>query len=364
MYLARRFARCSPVVFSVMMLAFSAHADDGAVSEVSGGTIAPLDQHPSVRMVSEVVTVRIVDGKSYVHCEFVFRNEGKATTVKMGFPEHAWGGGDGGAFMRIKGFKTWVDGKTTKVAYKPANNTRPKISGGEEYKAWYVKDVRFAKGQTRKVVDEYYAKLGSEGGAGSPYDKISIFDYVLKTGSTWKGPIGKAVVIVDASTMTPYCDINAGPAGYSNRGGILTWSLVNIEPKDDIHVELLPRCPKLNGKTVDGWWWWPYSVDNGIIMAGPRFIQEMGGSVGYDPHTYVCTIRYGGRTLKLTGRSKVAVLDGSRKIKMPRALWYREGYDTCAIPVTAVVKALGGRTEYDRKALRLNVWLKDLSEQH
>lgn len=62
-------------------------ADDSALSGIGGRAVAPMAQHPSVRMVSETVAVRLTDKGTRVHCEFLFRNEGKACMVTMGFPE-------------------------------------------------------------------------------------------------------------------------------------------------------------------------------------------------------------------------------------------------------------------------------------
>jgi hypothetical protein len=66
-------------------------ADDGAVLG-EGGAMAPMREHPSIRMVSErVVADLTLEGPDVVDCVFRFRNEGPATTVRMGFPESSGG---------------------------------------------------------------------------------------------------------------------------------------------------------------------------------------------------------------------------------------------------------------------------------
>ncbi|MDO8682300.1 MAG: hypothetical protein Q7N50_02300 [Armatimonadota bacterium] len=51
----------------------------------------------------------MTDKGAKVHCEFLFKNEGRGCTVKMGFPENAWASGEGG-IGSLSGFRslgTW-----------------------------------------------------------------------------------------------------------------------------------------------------------------------------------------------------------------------------------------------------------------
>ena len=66
-------------------LGLPAGANDSALL-LSGGLAAPMEEHPSIHMVSAEITVDLYNGHSRVQCDYLFRNEGPATTVTMGFP--------------------------------------------------------------------------------------------------------------------------------------------------------------------------------------------------------------------------------------------------------------------------------------
>ncbi len=93
----------------LLFLAPRANADEASVTGV-GGTIQVLKAHPSVKMVSADVLVRVTDpgDKTSVSCSFTLQNLGRATTVEMGFPEEAK---DREGFVS---FASWVDGRPWK----------------------------------------------------------------------------------------------------------------------------------------------------------------------------------------------------------------------------------------------------------
>lgn len=361
--MARNWRSILGIALSVVALCgVQSFADDSALSGIGGGGVAPMVNHPSVRMVSETVTIRLTDKSAKVHCEFLFRNEGKKCTVKMGFPEKAWASGEGSPMMRLSGFRSWVDGKPIKCVYKPGKISR-KTYDERSYDAWYVKDIPFGAGQTRTVVDEYSTELGSsEDSMMTNYQKLLNFTYILRTGRNWKGPIGKAVIIVDTSGMSAdHYELWPDPPGFIRSKGKISWTLTNFEPKSDISIEFIPRFPELNGKMVDSELWRPFSRNNGVTMTGPRFLEDLGAKVEYPETAGFFLIRYNGHTLRLTPGSKTAVLDGSN-IKLQAAA----STDTYPgqIPAASVVRALGGRARYSQKEGRLLLWLEDLSQKH
>src|SRR5438270_7298538 len=67
-----------------LCMASAGKADDGYVTGV-GGAACLMHGHPTIRMVSEEVHIQLPEGK--VSAQFVFKNEGAATTVEIGFPE-------------------------------------------------------------------------------------------------------------------------------------------------------------------------------------------------------------------------------------------------------------------------------------
>jgi hypothetical protein len=154
----------------------------------AGGSPKQLSTHRSVSMQSEYVKVSIGDELVTVDCDFTFKNSGPACRVRVGFPDQA-GEGDPDAAVPAQGyfrtFRSWVDGKrvSTKV-----------VKSGSPGEVWHVKEVRFPAGATVKVRNRYTVDVGNSV-ASSPM-LVHLAKYVLHTGSSWKGRIGRSVVDV------------------------------------------------------------------------------------------------------------------------------------------------------------------------
>ena len=296
-------------------------------------------------MVSEKVDVQLALSSPKVRCEFVFKNEGPATTVKMGFPE-----GYGGVDMDWRdktafgSFRSWVDGKAAKTKFVPGDP-----QGHGDYQAWHVKDVHFGAGQTRTVVNEYESGFGYDSMGG-----IS-FAYVLRTGASWKGKIGQARITVDVSGVPSHYSISLSPQGYHKEGDVVTWVLRDFEPNEDIGVYMMPKRLTLNGDIYIGMWS-TYRIVDGAAIAKLRFLQEAGGSLEYDSKHRACTVNYGSRALKLTADSRTAVLNGSEKTTLPLAPTLKAG--RLIVPIAAVVRALGGSATFDKENCQVHLFLK------
>lgn len=350
------------VVMATVALGCVSFADDSASQMIAGGTLQLMDEHTSIKMVSEDVDIKLgeavaYDWRAYVRCQFIFRNDGPATDVWMGFPEKCAAGGDSSAIDRLMGFKSWVDGQPMALKYvKSSKNEK----GGDikDYKAWYVKKVHFDAGQTRRVVDVYSAYLGYV--AEQTSFSTSSIVYILQTGRNWKGPIGKAVINVDVSTAGDYYEIDAGPNGCRRKHNKLTWVLKNIEPKEDICVVLTPKAPLLNGKKVEHLS--PareFFVTKGVLMVSlDDMLYYLGGGVEFKGKDHI--LRYGKHALKMRGGSRSATLDG-KKIRLSHAPWEEKGSDGAvfAVPLEETVRLLGGTVKYDSHH-RPNVILKPI----
>ncbi len=349
-----------PVLLFLVVIGFliiyPAYADDSALQGVEGGSIQPMGEHFSIRMMSETVDIKLgervgFEWPVFVRCEFLFKNEGPAADVIIGFPERAYASGDASASGRLKGFKSWVDGKPVSVTYKPSSQNK-KSDYSEDYKAWYIKKVHFNAGQIRRIVDIYSARLGSYTSTISSMQFD--FRYVLKTGASWKGSIGSAIINVDATSAGKIYDIDASPKGAKIKNNKFTWTFKNFEPKEDILLTLNPRMPFVNGKGVikeQGWMWEPYFERNGVLMVSPQFLN--GECKGKD-----CTIRFNKHILKLHGGSRIASLDG-KQIKLKNAPWASNEWDYFSIPLDETVSLLGGSVKYDSTG-RPNILLKGL----
>src|SRR5690348_2403320 len=99
--------------------------NDAALSE--GGTPTMLHGQTTVRMASEKILVKVGKEKTTATCTFVFQNDGADCTLKVGFPDHAYGAADPeedadnetmkkppkrGAMDK---FRSWVDGHEVKM---------------------------------------------------------------------------------------------------------------------------------------------------------------------------------------------------------------------------------------------------------
>jgi hypothetical protein len=172
------------------LIAFTAGGASANDTELTfGGTPRPLNGNTTVSMKNEYVKMVIDDEWVTVDCRFTFENKGPARKVRMGFPDQ---GGEPdedehGKPLPVKGtfkvFKSWVDGKPVKT----------KVIKGEGYgDRWHVKVVEFPANSTLQVRDYYKVEVGSSV-AFSPVS-VRMAEYVLHTGASWHGNIGRSVV--------------------------------------------------------------------------------------------------------------------------------------------------------------------------
>lgn len=183
-------------VFAVVLSALttnSARANDGGIAW--GGSPKLLSNHPSVAMQSEVITMNVGKDNVTVDCRFVFKNYGRATTVRMGFPDEGSGDTPHEADYQMMApnkvatgftsFKSWVDGVRVKTQL---------IHSNQSQMSWHAKSVYFPRSSTRIVRDLYTVPIGSQIGLRNIYKQTS---YTLHTGASWRGAIGRSTIIVN-----------------------------------------------------------------------------------------------------------------------------------------------------------------------
>jgi hypothetical protein len=197
-------------------------ADDGFMGAV-GSSVMPM-QNDQVTMSAERVDALIRGDQASVSCVFTFTNSGPPTTVLMGFPQmNSERSNESG---KLLGFTAEVDGKAAAVTFKPQveNSSQPVM-----YAGWYTFNVPFAARQTRIVRNTYH------GGLSGFSDGTRAFGYILHTGATWLGPIGRADVNVrwlkDRDVLPG--TIHGMPSGYEVSDHLLHWHFTNLEPTTD-----------------------------------------------------------------------------------------------------------------------------------
>ncbi len=161
-------------------------ADDAWVMGNGGNVIMLEGENPSVQMVREWVRMDIYPEHYKVTAQFVFHNIGNKTTLKMGFPENnSLYEKDFKKHSGFSYFKTWIDNKR-------AETKRVYVGGKEEemlYKAFWVKTIRFKRGQTRIVRIEYSAQAGYAGEESTKYVGYNF------TGGNWYGKLEDAYFV-------------------------------------------------------------------------------------------------------------------------------------------------------------------------
>lgn len=187
------FAICA-VAVCTLSLTNVARANDGGIAW--GGSPKLLSNHPTIAMQSEIITMNVGQESVTVDCRFVFKNYGRATTVRMGFPDegsgdtphqadYVEGGKNDKPLTAFTSFKSWVDGVRVKTQL---------IGSGDPSLSWHAKSVYFPRSSTRIVRDLYTVPIGSQIGLHNIYKQTS---YTLHTGASWRGAIGRSTIIVN-----------------------------------------------------------------------------------------------------------------------------------------------------------------------
>lgn len=330
----------------IATLAIPLQANDTAMGAV-GGTLQPMAEHPSIRMVSEDIRIQVRPDKISVTCKFIFRNEGKAVDVEMGFPEDHGGDSSGFAYFRAR-----VDGKPVTVAH--AKTKHNDMGGGRD---WWVKTVHFEPGQTR-VVEDFYGGNPSGDSLGGTW-----VTYVLKTGKNWKGPIGHAVITMDLSAVSDFQTLVPSPAGYRKQGNSITWEWRDFEPRDDIRLSYTWNYTRfiVDGRDVSGMSpyhrSWPLEmrishsrVVHGLLMVSYTMIKDVLPEISCERlpgMKNVVLMKYRDKSLQLKAGTPTAYLNG-KALTLPRPPRIED--DHLVIPFVSVGQALGFKITRDHES--------------
>lgn len=345
----------------------TARADDGAVSGI-GGTVKMLKGPPTIRMVSEAVSIKVPEGN--VRASFVFLNEGPATTVTMGFPESGEGpDGSTRGKTAFSYFRSFVDGKPVKCRLWPKSEDED----AQTYDYWWVKNVHFAAHQRRVVVDEYG---GSGGGA---TDGSQWIPYNLLTGATWKGTIGYARIVADVKALGDDTYYTA-PENCKRVGTNLIWEFRNLKPSeeddtDGICVTWFPgfKAVSLNGKDLSDninppfmdeyAGYWPHLEKSELVAPMEALATWIGASIKGDGDSRTLSWKSpSGVVLSVTakgGSKKLQAPANDRVMLHPAFLVRGEGgKERClVVRVGPIIRALGGRASYYRATRTYSIWL-------
>lgn len=192
-------------------------ADDTAIKHV-GGTISPMDEHPSIVLLSEHVHARVFRKYALVECVFFLRNEGPETVVEIGFPNYV----SESFNQKFEYFESFVNGRKVDIQIVENEHHSPSV--------WYIKEVRFMEGEFIAIRDVY------KGGFGFDTGMNEWFTYVLKTGSSWSGMIESANIVVTFEDFGTDLLTHIEPPGYELSENEVRWTFSRFEPANDIEV--------------------------------------------------------------------------------------------------------------------------------
>ncbi len=193
----------------------STKADEGAIEETASNII-PVNSS-QIELEKEDLKITLTDNwTAYVDAVFIMKNTGEKVNQKMGFPSEQ-------PAEIPSSFKVFVNGKEL-----PLSNVEEKVSGSN---VWEISTIPFNKGEEKTIRVTYVVEhlYGYS------------FNYILKTGATWKGSIGSLdITITLPGKATPPFLLKALPSGYTVKGNDIIYHLKNYEPDQNIVVDFLP----------------------------------------------------------------------------------------------------------------------------
>jgi hypothetical protein len=216
--IAQTYNKCMTSLIAAAMM-----MNDTSFSARSGNP-KPMNDSSPVEMRSADIRVKIPSCE--VTVTYSFKNTGaKSEMAIMGFPEEGYD-----AYLDkenktwFKSFKSWVDGKSTPVLVQKVDDPANDPDFG--YSVWWVKTIDFKAGQVRSVKNVY---VSQPGGDSMPRN---FFEYIVHTAKSWKGPIGKIRLELDASGLAKGTKYATKAKPHKVDGDKLAWFWTNLDPDE------------------------------------------------------------------------------------------------------------------------------------
>ncbi|GEM_PF-1090219 len=261
----------------------TSYADDGYMGAIGTNPIPQNSQ--DIVMVDEIINIKLYQDWHDVHVVYSFKNEGSAQNVIMGFPEKV-----DRKTNDMQNFRAFVGGKEVSVK-KEKRNIDTSLEW-EVYENWYVQEIYFQAGETKQIINTYQGKNGASAGI------TNDFEYILKTGATWKNAIGTLDIVVDLmdvdftnfanfKTKSTYNSeygylegIGAYPDSYQLDKTLqqITWHLENVEPTYNLNLqfytELEMRCNATDGGYDENCWSIVENSPHGYTYTASSFLTQ------------------------------------------------------------------------------------------
>jgi hypothetical protein len=200
----------------------------------NGHAVYPINTD-KIRMVSEKISVIMVgkqtNRNAQVTCEFKFENKTNVEIkAKLGFPaedRYYYDRSEGEREVSpLRDFVSYVNGVEVKV------DLRKQIDKGEwKGMYWYTWDVTFPPSGKLSLKNTYKARL-------SLNYYTQWFEYILKTGANWRGPIERSEieVIYNNGEDLRRRVIKASPKNFKIKHNKIIWEFTNFIPTQNISV--------------------------------------------------------------------------------------------------------------------------------
>ena len=258
----------SILALAILLISMVARADI-APDPMSGGISLQVTGREKTDIALRHNTVKI--GVTPTLCTtkafFRLKNLGKPTQLEVGFPLSYEG--------ESANFQLFIDNKTAEFKDKTEKYTGP--YGFERERYWKAWDMSFAASETH-LVEVRYSNPPSEGYSTNlkefgrypfyqnwiatefDYDvadygyarseqlsdwvKVRMMDYILVSGSYWRGPIERCHVEADIAAVSTDAIIDVFPPAQEMSPEKIAWHWENVEPSRNVRFVFLKHSPE------------------------------------------------------------------------------------------------------------------------
>jgi len=262
--------RLGPLLCSVAALlcqAATARADI-APNPMSGGISldVPGGSRTEIALLHNTVRLQVSPKLCKTRAFFRLRNTGPATSLEVGFPLSYQG--------EAADFKLFIDGEPLAFEGKSIAGVTPI---GQHYTRWWkVWSMKFEPGQAR-LIEVRYSNVLAQGYSAAltdlSYDSVRRWkakgrdynlgdygwgervelhewidvkrvEYVLVSGSYWKGPIERCRVEAAIEGVAPDSIVEVSPPAQSFSPQHIVWEWKNVEPSRNVALAFLGASPR------------------------------------------------------------------------------------------------------------------------
>jgi outer membrane protein assembly factor BamB len=340
------------VCATVLVFSGAAYACDVPLSVIDG-VYTPMDEHPTVELVSMDVRIFLGPDDAAITCKTTFHNTGDAATVLMGFLEERppQPGGDRG----FSYYTTRVDGKNVTTESTP---WQPADTGGES--RWNTKEVRFDRDQTVLVESRCDVPVLRD-----PEGNRS-FTYDTTPARHWHGMVGQIDVRVETTALS-HSTLTMTPTPHQVYGNWSTWAFYDTKPDQTIRIgshggifTFVVDGKERHVRIGHG----PSSphIEDGVLMATTSLLHQLLVFRGFDSSISrsvdTLTMSYDEKALEVKDGSAQASLDGKAyTLPCPARRLIVDGGIYFLVPMRSVLEAFGIAVEFDKETFTVYVKL-------